>query len=721
MIPVLFPADAATFTSNGLGRLSDAITCKVEEERNGKYELEMEYPVDGIHFDLISHSCIIYAKPADGEDAQPFEIYEISKPIGGKCTIRAEHISYRLLRIPTMPAGQQTGVAQALQSIKTNSAETCPFSFWTDKTSTGSFEVKTPKSIRACLGGESGSILQSFGGGEYKWDKFEVKLYQRRGADNGVVIRYGKNLTDLTQEENIAETITGICPYWAGTNSSNQEVIVTLTEKVLHSANAGNYPYNRTAVLDCSSAFQNVPTESQLRVYAQNYITANGIGVPKVNNKIKFLPLWQSEEYKDRANIERVKLCDTVTVKFEKLGVDATAKVIKTKYNVLAERYDEVELGDAKSSMVKSIKAVETVVEEVEETQSLFRRNMVAAMNEILSGQDGDIIFTIDETTGKRSNIMAMNTSDPTTANQILMINYKGIGGFSNGLNDESGYMLAITRDGKINATAITTGVLNAALVKAGVLSDDAGRNYWNMLTGQFSLTATGDSQITFQNGSINLGNNFIVTSAGAVTIKSGSINLGSGNFIVTSAGAVTIKSGSINLGSGNFIVTSAGVLTANNASIKGEIESVNLNGGLGITKNDDYYVDYNYKISTKLNDGKLSGTVFDVTYTATDLKQQTTLNYDPIRAITSGKCGDISFRTDIPEKNNYYKGIEISTSHSLVLQCNHLQLSIGSGNEHTLYDGYSGEFYVMVSANQKRRLTYKMGILVDVSNAIVA
>lgn len=628
MIPVLFPSSATTFTSNGLGRLSDAITCTVEEERNGKYELEMDYPVDGIHFDQIAYSRIILAKPSDGEDPQPFEIYEINKPINGKCTIRAEHISYRLLRIPVMPFGRQTLVTQALQGIKTNAAETCPFTFWTDKSSTGTFEVKQPKSIRACLGGESGSILQAFGGGEYKWYGFDVKLYQHRGADNGVVIRYGKNLTDLQQEENIAETITGVCPFWFGDDDNEQETLVTLPENVLHSSNAGNYPYYRTAVLDCSSAFQTQPTVSQLRAYAQNYMTANNIGVPKVSIKISFVPLWQSEEYRDKASIERVRLCDTVTVRFEKLGVDATAKVIKTKYNVLAERYDEIELGDAKSSMVKSVKAeVASAVESVEETQSLLRRNMTSAINQILAGQDGDIVFTIDENTGKRTNILAMNTSDPATANKILMINYEGIGGFSNGLNDRSGYTLAIARDGKINASAIYSGVINAALIKAGILSDGAGKNFWNMQTGQFSLssdstvggstvsqiassavnaqtqlsifnklTNNGETQgIYLSSGKLYINGSYIksgaiqikdgdtetfyantstgvvrinATGSSSITMKSGSINLGSGNFVVTSAGAVTIKNGSINLGSGNFTVSSAGAVAIKSGSI---------------------------------------------------------------------------------------------------------------------------------------------------------
>lgn len=472
MIPVLFPSNATAFTTNGFGRLSDAISCKVEEERNGKYELEMEYPADGIHFDLIEPSQIIYALPYDGaEGPQPFMVYDISKPIGGRCTIRAEHISYRLLHVPVMPFGQQTAVAQALQGLKTNAAESCPFTFWTDKTSAGTFEVKEPKSIRACLGGESGSILQAFGGGEYMWDGFTVKLYQQRGADNGVVIRYGKNITDLTQDESIAETINGVCPYWHGTDSSENEVIVTLPEKVLHSTNAENYPYNRTAVLDCTSEFETQPTESQLRTFAQSYMAKNNIGIPKINLTVKFVPLWQSEEYKGNANIERVKLCDTVTIKFEKLGVSAVAKVVRTKYNVLAERYEEIELGDAKSSMVKSMKQdISGVSDGVGEMQSTLRQRMIAAINQIMSSQDGDIVFTYDDTTGQRTNILAMDSSDPSTARKILMINYGGIGGFSNGMNDSSGYTLAITTDGKVNAEAINTGTLLAALVLGNVL-----------------------------------------------------------------------------------------------------------------------------------------------------------------------------------------------------------------------------------------------------------
>ena len=194
MIPILYPPGETSFSGNGLGRLSEAITCTVEEERNGKYELEMEYPVAGARFGDIRNSCIIWAEPSDAYREQPFRIYKISKPMGGKIKIQAEHISYQLSHIP-VSAFTATTAPEALLGLKTNAAEACPFEFWTDKTTRGAFEVLKPSSIRSMLGGTKGSILDIYGG-EYEFDRYTVKLYAERGMDRGVTLRYGKNITD---------------------------------------------------------------------------------------------------------------------------------------------------------------------------------------------------------------------------------------------------------------------------------------------------------------------------------------------------------------------------------------------------------------------------------------------------------------------------------------------------------------------------------------------
>ena len=484
MKPILYAANETAFTSKGLGTLYDAISCTVEEERNGKYELQMEYPVGGQHFEDIAHSRFIYAKPADNSDPQPFSIYAISKPINGMCTINAEHISYRLTNIPVTPPIESTSPADALQELKTKAAETCPFTFWTDKQSQGTFTVKEPKSIRSLLAGTEGSVLDSFGGGEYQWDKFAVKLYQQRGSDNGVTLKYGKNITDLKQEENIQNTLTGVMPYWYKVDEvdgEQEETLVLLSERVVHSSNSANFPYYRTAILDCSSQFKEQPTQAQLRSFAQNYVNTSGFGVPEVSITVQFLPLWQSEEYAGLANLEHVNLCDTVTVEFEPLGVSATAKVIRTKYNVLTERYDEIELGDAKRSLSTSIRSdIDAAKADLQkdaqrrasEAQgainamaSTLRQEMTEAIEQIKTGSDGAIEFTYD-TNGKRTQILAMDKSTVEEAKKILLINYEGIGGFSNGYNTtKSGYTLAITRDGKINASAIAAGTITAALI----------------------------------------------------------------------------------------------------------------------------------------------------------------------------------------------------------------------------------------------------------------
>ena len=175
MIPILYEATESSFTSNGLGRLSDAITCKVVEERNGVYELEMTYPVDGVHYGDISENRIILAQPHDGGLTEPFQIYKITKPLNGVVTINAEHISYRLNSMVCMPFSSGT-LREALVDIKNNSVEANPFTFTTDIESTVDFNLNTPNNIRSLLCGQSGSILDVYGGGDYEFRRWDVIL-----------------------------------------------------------------------------------------------------------------------------------------------------------------------------------------------------------------------------------------------------------------------------------------------------------------------------------------------------------------------------------------------------------------------------------------------------------------------------------------------------------------------------------------------------------------
>ena len=237
MIPILFSENATTFTTNGLGRLADAIKCVVREERNGAYELEMEYPITGVHYSDITESKIILAVPADGKYAQPFRVYKVERGIAGKIRVYAEHITYQANHIPVMPF-EANSAASAMAQLQSNAIGNNPFTLWTDLQTTGHYIQEVPESIRARLGGKEGSILDLYGG-EFEWDNYTIKLHQHRGQDRGVVLRYGKNLIDLTQENNITTTYTAVCPY---VKESEDDPLITLPEKYIAADNAGNYP-----------------------------------------------------------------------------------------------------------------------------------------------------------------------------------------------------------------------------------------------------------------------------------------------------------------------------------------------------------------------------------------------------------------------------------------------------------------------------------------------
>ena len=179
MIPILYDKDETLFVSNGLGRLYDCISCAVTEERNGIYECVFEYPVTGKLFDKIVPGRIIACEHDYSNDIQPFDIVSYSKPINGIVTFHAVHISYRQSRI--VVSGTNINSLSDAFTLFASGQPSNPFSYWTDKTSTGYFAAADgiPHSVRQMLGGMEGSILDSYGG-EYEFDKFTVKLWKEK-------------------------------------------------------------------------------------------------------------------------------------------------------------------------------------------------------------------------------------------------------------------------------------------------------------------------------------------------------------------------------------------------------------------------------------------------------------------------------------------------------------------------------------------------------------
>lgn len=472
----LFEKTATIWTSQGLGEIG-ATRCLVTEERNGMYECEMDVPITDKHYADIALGCLILVKPNPYDIAQPFRIYQISRPLNGLVTVNAAHISYDLSKIADQPF-TASSVTETMVRLANNAVGSCPFTFQTDKSVTGTFTVSTPRSIRSLLAGSQGSVLDVYGTGEWKFDGYTCYLYLNRGQDRGVVIRYGKNLTDLKQEENNASVYSKLYPYW----TDSEGHLVTLPEKTLDINTAGN----GTLVYDMSNSFEAQPTEQQLRTAAQSYIDRNSLGTPTVNLNLSFVQI--SELIKDA-----IYLCDTVSVEFPALNVSAQAKVIKTVYDALLDRYDSIEVGTVKQTFAQTIATLQDNSITGPVGQTMLRESIGRATAQI-TGQNGG--FYVENDTngdGLYDEVLFLNTLDISTATNVWRWNLGGLGHSSSGYDGP--YDTAITADGHVVADFVDTGTLNANIVKAGILQDAAGINSWNMETGELNLSVTGAVQ----------------------------------------------------------------------------------------------------------------------------------------------------------------------------------------------------------------------------------
>ena len=358
MIPILFASTETDFIRNGIGRLVDCISCSVTEERNGIYELELTYPITGKWFNELIQGGIIGVIHDDNHDIQPFDIYKTSAVIDGVVTVNAHHISYRLNNIILEPY-TASSASSAVAGITTHSANTNPFTFSTDKNVNASFEVDKPTGVRSILFGQEGSLLDVFGTADFLFDKFSVQMLQHRGSDTGVTVRYGKNLTEIDWTHDTSGTYNALAPYWTdGTETVYlPEIIVQPTTPIT--------PVKPLA-LDMSDKFESKPSEADLRAAAVAYLNTTEPWNPADNIKIDFLALWQSLEYEAIAPLERVGLCDTVSIYWTDVGiVSEKAKVVKVTYDVLAERFTEIEVGTVSTSYVAITDGVQTPATQV--------------------------------------------------------------------------------------------------------------------------------------------------------------------------------------------------------------------------------------------------------------------------------------------------------------------------------------------------------------------
>lgn len=559
MKPVLYSSTETAFTSNGLGVLNDTVSAVVLEERNGAYELTMEYPADGIHFSDISARCIILAKPNPTDSPQPFRIYRITKPIGGIVTIYAQHISYDLSGVAVSPFSANT-LAEAISAMQSHALPSDqPFTLTTDMNKGTGLSITTPASFRAMMGGQENSLVDIYGG-EYSYDKYSISLNANRGEDRGFTLRYGKNLTSFEQDENCAAVYSHIYPYWTdGTttievNNGKYGKLVPTTGVEL--------PYTKILPKDLSSYFENQPTASDLLTTAKSYASKAQLGVPKVSLTVSFAQLEEN-------GINQVDLCDTVTVVFPKMGVNATAKVVTAEYDVLLDRYTTLEIGSSTQGIADTIANQQAQIESIPSSVGMQEAILKATAWITGTVDAGKVVFVRNQN-GDPTAIKIVSTTKPEGAEYYPMwiISAGGIGYSTDGGATISN--IGLTADGHIVADTIN---LNTANVSGKLSASNIDAN--NLQVKAANVTGTIQAnQIAVDD--IKIGSGQVTGTFSADKIEGGTIDADSIN--VTNLNAANLSSGyvpSARLSSSSkpiddLYVQSAAINQLNNSTITG-------------------------------------------------------------------------------------------------------------------------------------------------------
>ena len=546
MIPVLFSPTETDFSTYGLGALPDAISPHVVEERNGEFTFEMDYPVGGENYEYIGMRSIIKALPSPGKNPQPFRVYRITKPINGIVTIYARHIRYDLEGVPVYPftAGS---LFTALSAIKSNMMVDNPFNFYTDKTSSVGMTSKAPATTLSLMGGHEGSLLDIYGG-EYEYDGYDIYLEASRGQSTDVVIRYGVNLIDLEQEESCANVYTGVLAFWKS-GSDDSSVTGDLQS-------VGTFDFTRIKLLDRSANYLDPPTKAQLNNDAVAYANEAKIGVPKVSISLKFVDLQQIDEY--TLDGYTLKLCDLVTVEFEKLGVSTKAKIIRTDFDVINERYISLDIGDQRLSLADTIIGISTKAESAPTATEM--EQAITATTAAITGANGGSVRLLDTNSdGSPDTLYIADNPDPLLASKVWRFNYEGWGASSNGYAGP--FTMGATFLQGFIADFITAGTLNADRIGANSISV-------SKMTGKIE---NGEWAIDFDNGTLSSG------SISASEITSGVLD--ASQIQVKNLNADNITAGTLNvLRIADSSLT--GSKLANSTITGGKISDLTITGG---------------------------------------------------------------------------------------------------------------------------------------------
>lgn len=444
----VYDAKEINFTHNGIVVLNNCITCNIDEELNGLYELELEYIMDERgKWQYLLEGNIIKV------DSQLFRIYHKIKTLSS-VKINARHIFYDLLDNfledcrPTNLSG-----AGALDWVLTHTQYAHSFTSTSDVGGLNTRYFVRKNVIEAIMGTDG--IINTWGG-ELVRNNFGIELLGARGLDRGVLVAYSKNIQGIEETLDIDSLCTRLMPI--GKDG------LLLSEKYIDSPYINNFAHPIIKVVELNDC----ETQATLLVAGQKYMLDNKIDIPTFNYKIDFLELSKTEEYKNYAVLERVYMADTVTIKHSKLNIDLKAKVIKITKNILTNRIDKIELGSFKPNLATSINnSIQEIKKDIVQVASAYQLAIDNATSLITGTNGGNVLIDRDES-GKPYRILIMDTTDVMTATNVWCWSIGGFGHSSTGINGP--YETAITMDGSIVGKFITALIITGDQINGGTI-----------------------------------------------------------------------------------------------------------------------------------------------------------------------------------------------------------------------------------------------------------
>lgn len=465
----VYRSNEINFKRNGVQVLDKLISNPVvSEEINGIYQLEFSIPIKDS--DYIEMENIVVA-PTPTNDDQAFRISHIRKS-NGMYHVTCYHIFYDLnhnliedINIVNL------GASAALEKIDKGCVNAHPFKIYTDiSNKVASSRIVRYNPVRAMLGSDDNSFINRWGG-EIERNNFNITFRKRLGIDSSVQIRYKKNLIGYEADIDYTQITTKIMPKAADGVLLPERYITSPKVSQYHNTKIKVIEYSDIKIRDVGSSDtegmtkEEAYTEMRRRAWAE--FSDNHIDEPRANYKVSFIDLEKTKEYKHIKKLENINIGDTLKVIHPEEKVSITARMISYKYDPVSMKYIEVELGNISESFTSITSELRRINDKIDtDVMSAVDDSKKLATKMLKEGFGGHVKIMPDK-------ILIMDTDNENTAKKIWMWNKNGLGFSNTGINGP--YGLAMTKDGSIVADYITSGKLNANVIRAGQI---VGKNF---------------------------------------------------------------------------------------------------------------------------------------------------------------------------------------------------------------------------------------------------